>query len=34
VEAIGIMMAVYLSISLSVALLMNIYNRHVQITER
>jgi general L-amino acid transport system permease protein len=34
VEAIGIMMTVYLAISLSVALLMNLYNRHVQITER
>jgi general L-amino acid transport system permease protein len=34
VEAIGMMMAVYLSISLTVALLMNLYNRHVQIVER
>ncbi len=34
VEAIGIMMAVYLSISLAVAAGMNLYNRRVQITER
>jgi general L-amino acid transport system permease protein len=34
IEAIGIMMAVYLSISLAVAALMNAYNRHAQITER
>jgi general L-amino acid transport system permease protein len=34
VEAIGMMMAIYLSISLTVALLMNLYNRHVQIVER
>ena len=34
VEAIGIMMAVYLSISLAVAGMMNLYNRHVRITER
>ncbi len=34
VEAIGIMMAIYLSISLSIAALMNFYNRAVQIRER
>jgi general L-amino acid transport system permease protein len=34
VEAIGIMMAVYLSISLSVAAVMNLYNRRVQVVER
>jgi general L-amino acid transport system permease protein len=34
VEAIGIMMAIYLSISFSIAALMNLYNRHVQIRER
>ena len=34
VEAIGIMMAIYLTISFSIAILMNLYNRHVQIPER
>lgn len=34
IEAIGIMMAIYLSISFSIAVLMNLYNRHVQIRER
>jgi general L-amino acid transport system permease protein len=34
VEAIGIMMTIYLSISLGVALIMNLYNRHAQIVER
>lgn len=34
VEAIGIMMAIYLSISFSIAVLMNLYNRYVQIQER
>jgi general L-amino acid transport system permease protein len=34
IEAIGIMMAIYLSISFSIAVLMNFYNRHVQIRER
>lgn len=34
IEAIGIMMAIYLSISFSIAAAMNLYNRYVQITER
>lgn len=34
VEAIGIMMAIYLSISFTIAALMNVYNRYVQIKER
>ncbi len=34
IEAIGIMMAIYLSISLIIAALMNLYNRSVQIKER
>lgn len=34
VECIGIMMAVYLSIAFSIALIMNVYNKAVQIKER
>lgn len=34
VEAIGMMMAIYLSISFSIAAVMNLYNRAVQIKER
>ena len=34
IEAIGIMMAVYLSISFTIAVVMNLYNRAIQITER
>ncbi len=34
IECIGIMMAVYLSIAFSIALVMNVYNRAVQIKER
>ncbi|WP_210191599.1 MULTISPECIES: ABC transporter permease subunit [Rhodomicrobium] len=34
IEAIGIMMAIYLTLSLAIAALMNIYNRSVQIRER
>lgn len=33
IEAIGIMMAVYLSISFSIAVVMNLYNRAIQIKE-
>ena len=34
IEAIGIMMVVYLTIAFSIAILMNIYNKSVQIQER
>jgi general L-amino acid transport system permease protein len=34
IEAIGIMMAVYLSIAFSIAIVMNIYNKSVQLKER
>lgn len=34
VEAIAIMMSIYLGISFAIALIMNIYNHHVQIKER
>ena len=34
VEAIGMMMAIYLSISFAIAVIMNLYNRAVQIKER
>ena len=34
IECIGIMMAVYLSIAFFIALVMNVYNRAVQIKER
>lgn len=34
IEAIGMMMAIYLSISFTIAVIMNVYNRAVQIKER
>jgi general L-amino acid transport system permease protein len=34
VEAIGMMMAIYLSISFTIAVIMNLYNRAIQIRER
>ena len=34
IEAIGMMMAIYLSISFTIAVIMNLYNRAVQIKER
>jgi general L-amino acid transport system permease protein len=34
IEAIAILMAVYLTISLSISLLMNWYNARVRLTER
>ena len=34
IEAIGIMMAVYLSIAFSIAVVMNLYNKSVQLKDR